>query len=435
MNNLDTVWVLVSAILVFFMHAGFALLESGFGRKKNTVNILAKNVLNVALASLAFYFIGFGLMFGEGGLMGTTGFFPSFDGTDIVGTPDNLPVTAFFFFQMVFAATAATIVSGAVAERIKLNAFMIFAFILVLTVYPIVGHWVWGGGFLATEGFHDFAGSTVVHSVGGWAALTGIIILGPRIGKYTKAGKARAIPGHSMPLATLGMFILWLGWFGFNPGSQLNADGGEIARIALSTNMAAAAGGVTACIVAWMVLKAPDLSMIINGVLAGLVAVTAGCSVVSPLGAIIIGGLAGILVVGAVINLDRLRLDDPVGAVSVHLVGGVFGTLMVGFFSTNADVGLGLFYGGDLSLLGTQLLGVGAVGGFTVVTTGILWFALKKTIGIRVDAEEEYIGLDIAEHKMEAYPSDAIPGRGPSSSSHNADALSAAMVAVATPET
>ncbi|PKN57123.1 MAG: ammonia permease [Deltaproteobacteria bacterium HGW-Deltaproteobacteria-14] len=433
MNNLDTVWVLLSAFLVFFMHAGFALLESGFGRKKNTVNILAKNVLNVALASLAFYFIGFGLMFGEGGLFGTSGFFPSFDGTDLVRTPDNLPVTAFFFFQMVFAATAATIVSGAVAERIKLSAFMIFAFILVLTVYPIVGHWVWGGGFLATEGFHDFAGSTVVHSVGGWAALTGVIILGPRIGKYTKEGKARAIPGHSMPLATLGMFILWLGWFGFNPGSQLNADGGEIARIALSTNMAAAAGGVTACIVAWRVLKAPDLSMIINGILAGLVAVTAGCSVVDPLGAIIIGGVAGVLVVGAVINLDRLRLDDPVGAVSVHLVGGVFGTLMVGFFSTNADVGLGLFYGGDLSLLGTQLLGVGAVGGFTVVTTGILWFALKKTIGIRVDAEDEYLGLDIAEHKMEAYPSDAIPGRGPSAS-HNADALSAAMAAVTTSE-
>ncbi len=390
-------------------------------------------MLNVALASLAFYFIGFGLMFGEGGLFGTSGFFPSFDGTDLVRTPDNLPVTAFFFFQMVFAATAATIVSGAVAERIKLSAFMIFAFILVLTVYPIVGHWVWGGGFLATEGFHDFAGSTVVHSVGGWAALTGVIILGPRIGKYTKEGKARAIPGHSMPLATLGMFILWLGWFGFNPGSQLNADGGEIARIALSTNMAAAAGGVTACIVAWRVLKAPDLSMIINGILAGLVAVTAGCSVVDPLGAIIIGGVAGVLVVGAVINLDRLRLDDPVGAVSVHLVGGVFGTLMVGFFSTNADVGLGLFYGGDLSLLGTQLLGVGAVGGFTVVTTGILWFALKKTIGIRVDAEDEYLGLDIAEHKMEAYPSDAIPGRGPSAS-HNADALSAAMAAVTTSE-
>ena len=433
MNNLDTVWVLVSAFLVFFMHAGFALLESGFGRKKNTVNILSKNVLNVALGSLAFYFLGFGLMFGHGDIAGTSGFFPNFDGSDAVTTPGNLPVTAFFFFQMVFAATAATIVSGAVAERIKLSAYMIFAFVLVLTVYPVVGHWVWGGGFLQTMGFHDFAGSTVVHSVGGWAALTGIIILGPRTGKYTKDGKARAIPGHSMPLATLGMFILWLGWFGFNPGSQLNADGTAIAHIALPTNMAAAAGALTACFTAWAVLKAPDLSMIINGILAGLVAVTAGCSVVSPLGAIIIGGAAGVLVVVAVLGIDRLRLDDPVGAVSVHLVGGVFGTLMVGLFSTNPDVGLGLFYGGGLKLFLTQLTGVGVVGAFTIGSTAVLWFALKKTIGIRVNAEDEYIGLDISEHKMEAYPSDSIPGRGPVAA-HNADLLGAAMVTAATQE-
>ncbi|TNF32624.1 MAG: ammonium transporter [Deltaproteobacteria bacterium] len=433
MNNLDTVWVLVSAFLVFFMHAGFALLESGFGRKKNTVNILAKNVLNVALASLAFYFVGFGLMFGQGDLVGGTGFFPSFDGTDVFNTPENLPATALFFFQMVFAATAATIVSGAVAERIKLGAFMVFAFILVLAVYPIVGHWVWGGGFLAGDGFHDFAGSTVVHSVGGWAALTGVFFLGPRTGKYTKDGKARAIPGHSMPLAAAGMFILWLGWFGFNPGSQLNADGGEIARIALSTNMAAAAGGVTACITAWMVLKAPDLSMIINGILAGLVAITAGCSVIDPLGSIIVGAIAGVLVVFAVLAIDRVKLDDPVGAISVHLVGGVFGTIMVGFFSTNADVGLGLFHGGGADLLLAQLEGVAAVGGFTVLTTAVIWFALKKTVGIRVHAEDEYIGLDIAEHKMEAYPSDAIPGRGPAAT-HNQDALAASLVAAAAPE-
>jgi len=411
MNNLDTVWVLVAAFLVFFMHAGFALLESGFGRKKNTVNILAKNVLNVSLAALAFYFIGFGLMFGEGDLVGGTGFFPSFDGTDVVSTPGNLPVTAFFFFQMVFAATAATIVSGAVAERIKLSAFLVFAFILVLAIYPIVGHWVWGGGFLSGEGFHDFAGSTVVHSVGGWAALTGVFFLGARTGKYGKDGKARAIPGHSMPLATAGMFILWLGWFGFNPGSQLDANGGEIARIALSTNMAAAAGAVTACITAWMVLKAPDLSMILNGALAGLVAITAGCSVIDPLGSIIVGALAGVLVVFAVLGIDKLKLDDPVGAISVHLVGGVFGTLAVGLFSTSPEVGLGLFHGGGMDLFVTQLTGVAAVGGFTVATTGVIWFALKKTMGIRVDAEDEYIGLDIAEHKMEAYPSDVIPGR------------------------
>jgi len=432
MNNLDTLWVLIASVLVFFMHAGFALLESGFGRKKNTVNILAKNILNVALASLAFYFVGFGLMFGQGSeLVGTTGFFPAFDGTDAVTTPDNLPVTAFFFFQMVFAATAATIVSGSVAERIKLNAFLLFAFVAVLVIYPIVGHWIWGGGFLQTAGFHDFAGSTAVHSVGGWAALTGILFLGPRIGKYDKDGKPRAIPGHSMPLAALGMFILWLGWFGFNPGSQLNADGGEIARIALSTNMAAAAGALTATFIATLVLKAPDLSMTMNGALAGLVAVTAGCSVVSPLGAIIIGGLAGFLVVGAVVALDKLRLDDPVGAIPVHLVGGVFGTVMVGFFSTNADVGLGLFYGGGVDLLVKQLIGVAAVGGFTVASTGLVWWLIKLTIGLRVHAEDEYIGLDISEHKMEAYPTDSIPGRGPAAT-HNADLLATALSATAT---
>lgn len=433
-KNLDTVWVLVCAMLVFFMHAGFALLESGFGRKKNTVNILAKNILNVALASLAFYFIGFGLMFGEGGpLIGAGGFFPVFDGTDAVSTPDNLPVTAFFFFQLVFAATAATIVSGAVAERIKLSAFLVFAFILVLALYPIVGHWVWGGGWLATEGFHDFAGSTVVHSVGGWAALTGVYFLGARTGKFTKEGKARAIPGHSMPLAAAGMFILWLGWFGFNPGSQLNADGAEIARIALSTNMAAAAGAVVACIVAWALLRAPDLSMIINGALAGLVAITAGCSVVNPFGAIVIGALAGALVVVAVLGFEKLRLDDPVGAISVHLVCGAFGTLMVGLFSTNADVGLGLFYGGGMDLFVTQLIGVAAVGAFTVVATSVLWIALKKTMGIRVDAEDEYIGLDVAEHKMEAYPTDAIPGTR-NQAAPDAAAVAAVLVAPATPD-
>ncbi len=406
-SNLDTVWVLLCACLVFFMHTGFALLESGLGRSKNTVNILAKNFLTVAIASLAFFFLGFGFMFGEGGFLGLTGFSPTFDGSDVVATPDNLPVAAFFFFQLVFAATAATIVSGAVAERIKLSMYLLFAFVLVLVIYPTVGHWVWGGGFLAEAGFHDFAGSTVVHSVGGWAALVGVLFLGPRRGKYGKDGRVTPIPGHSMALATTGAFILWLGWFGFNPGSQLSADGSAISIIALNTNMAAAAGVIGALIVSWWRLKTPDLSMLLNGALAGLVGITAGCYVVSPLGAIVIGFLSGLIVVFAVLGFDKLRIDDPVGATSVHLVCGVFGTLMVGLFSTNADIGLGLFYGGGATLLGAQLTGVAAVGGFTVAASAVLWFVLKKAFGIRVDEEDEHIGLDLSEHKMEAYPADA----------------------------
>jgi Amt family ammonium transporter len=279
--------------------------------------------------------------------------------------------------------------------------------VLVLIIYPIVGHWVWGGGFLASAGFHDFAGSTVVHSVGGWAALVGVIFLGPRRGKYAKDGRTTPIPGHSMALATAGAFILWLGWFGFNPGSQLSADGGAIAKIALNTNMAAAAGVIGALLVSWWRLKTPDLSMLLNGALAGLVAITAGCYVVSPLASILIGGMAGVIVVFAVLGFDRLRIDDPVGATSVHLVCGVFGTLMVGVFSIDEGIGLGLFYGGGAELLGKQLLGVAAVGGFTVATSAVLWFVLKKAFGIRVDEEDEHFGLDIAEHKMEAYPPDS----------------------------
>ncbi|MFT7582921.1 MAG: Amt family ammonium transporter, partial [Myxococcota bacterium] len=397
-------------MLVFFMHAGFALLESGFSRQKNTVNILAKNFLVVALASLAFFFLGFGFMFGEGDFIGLTGFIPAFDGTDVVGTPANLPVAGFFFFQLVFAATAATIVSGAVAERIKLGAFMAFAFVLVLVIYPVVGHWTWGGGFLSQDGFHDFAGSTVVHSVGGWAALTGAYFLGPRLGRYGKNGKPRAIPGHSMPLAAAGAFILWLGWFGFNAGSQLDASGGAIASIAVVTNMAAAAGALGACLVAFLKLRSPDFSMIVNGALAGLVAITAGCDIISPVGAIIVGGLAGGLVVFAVLTFDRIRIDDPVGAISVHLVCGIFGTLMVGFFATDG----GLFYGGGAELLLAQLTGVGIVGVFTLGSSSAVWLALKHTVGIRVSEEDERIGLDISEMKMEAYPADSTAGGGSS---------------------
>jgi len=409
MSNTDTVWVLICACLVFWMHAGFAMLEVGFARRKNTVNILTKNFLVVALSSISFFLIGFGLMFGDGdSFIGATGFLPSFDGTDIVSlAPPNIPLSAFFFFQLVFAATAASIVSGAVAERIRIEAFLVFSFLLVLFIYPLVGHWIWGGGFLAEAGFQDFAGSTVVHSVGGWAALTGAYFLGPRLGKYTKAGKVRPILGHSMPLATIGAFILWLGWFGFNAGSSLKADPEVIGHVALSTNMAAAAGAVIAGLTAMRVMGSLDLSMVLNGALAGLVAITAGCNVISPAEALIVGAIAGTLVVFAVMFFDRIRIDDPVGATSVHLVCGVFGTLAVGLFSKSG----GLFHGGGFDLLGAQLLGVGTVAVFVLGSSSVLWLGIRKTIGLRVSVEDELIGLDISEMKMEAYPADTVgPG-------------------------
>jgi Amt family ammonium transporter len=413
-SAIDTVWVLLCAVLVFFMNTGFALLEAGFCRAKNTVNILTKNLIVFAIASLAFFAVGFGFMFGEGSsFIGLTGFAPAFDGSDVAATPANLPMAAFFFFQLVFAATAATIVSGAVAERIKLGAFMLFSVVLVAVVYPIVGHWAWGGGLLSDTGFHDFAGSTVVHSVGGWAALAGVVILGPRLGKFGKDGKARAIPGHSMALATAGGLILWMGWFGFNPGSVLSADGPSIAHVALTTNMSAAAGAVAACLVAWWKIKAPDLSMIINGALAGLVAITAGTDVVSPLGAITIGSMAGVLVVFAVLFFDRVRIDDPVGAISVHLVCGVFGTVMTGLFAAKGD-SLGLLYGGGAELLVAQLKGVGLVGAFTLAASGLVWMGVKAVVGMRVPEEDELVGLDISEMKMEAYPADPTSSAVPS---------------------
>jgi Amt family ammonium transporter len=312
----------------------------------------------------------------------------------------GVPLQAKFFFQLVFAGTAATIVSGAVAERIKFLSFIVFSFVLVAVIYPIGGHWAWGGGWLGTAGFKDFAGSTVVHSIGGWAALTGVIILGPRLGKYGKDGKVNPIPGHNMGFATLGTLILWLGWFGFNPGSTMAADVSAIATVIVNTNMAAAAGCLSATVIAWTVLGKPDLSMILNGTLAGLVAITAGCNVVSTVGSVIIGLLAGILVVFAVIFFDRVKLDDPVGALSVHLVNGVFGTLAVGLFATEG----GLFTGGGIALTITQLKGILAVGAFTAVSSAIVWYLLKATVGIRVSPEEEREGLDTGEHGMEAYP-------------------------------
>ena len=415
----DTVWVMVAAFLVFFMNAGFALVESGFCRSKNTVNILAKNFIVFAIACLTFWATGFALMFGDGNLiLGLKGFFlmgadnsPLLDGEGYSGVYTaiawtGVPLDAKFFFQLVFAATAATIVSGAVAERIKFQAYLLFAALLVAVMYPITGHWIWGGGWLGDimgTNFMDFAGSTVVHSVGGWAALAGVLMLGPRLGKYRKDGSINAIPGHSIALATLGGLILWLGWFGFNPGSTMAADAAGIAHISVTTAMAAAAGIAAACGYAWVRLGKPDLSMIINGCLAGLVAITAPCDGVSITGSVIIGLIAGVLVVEWVLIFDKLHVDDPVGALSVHLVNGIWGTLAVGLFNTEA----GLFYGGGANQLIVQAIGVGAVAVFTFVVSIVFWALTKVILGMRVTPEEEYMGLDLSEMGLEAYPQDA----------------------------
>ncbi|MEA5596609.1 ammonium transporter [Rivularia sp. UHCC 0363] len=423
--GLDTVWVVIAAFLVIFMNAGFGMLETGMCRQKNAVNILTKNLIVFALATIAFWVIGFGIMFGDGTpFLGLNGFFLSgADNSPAVGETAyqgvfkslswaGVPLSAKFLFQLAFAGTAATIVSGAVAERIKFIDFLIFSLLLVGIVYPITGHWIWGGGWLATAGFWDFAGSTVVHSVGGWAALMGAAILGPRIGKYSN-GRTNAIPPHNLSIATLGCLILWLGWFGFNPGSTMAADANAISHIALTTNLAAAAGGIAACFVAWGYLGKPDLSMIINGILAGLVGITAPCAWVNLPSAVLIGAIAGVLVVFSVTFFDKIRIDDPVGALSVHLVCGLWGTLAVGLFALGgradglyadgAGPKAGLFFGGGIEQLFTQLAGALAVGGMTVLLSTIFWYALKATLGIRVSREEELEGLDIGEHGMEAY--------------------------------
>ena len=408
---LDTVWVLVAAFLVFFMNAGFALVESGLCRAKNAVNILAKNFIVFGASSVAFWAIGFGLMFGDGSdYVGTAGWgLKGADNSPATGEAyqgvfsalswTGVPLFAKFFFQLVFAGTAATIVSGAVAERVKFVSFVLFSFILVALIYPIGGHWAWGGGWLSKMGFGDFAGSTVVHSIGGWAALAGVIVLGPRLGKYMPDGTVKPILAHNMTSATLGALILWLGWFGFNPGSTMAADPEAISLIALNTNMAAAAGCLTATAAAWLLLGKPDLSMILNGTLAGLVAITAACNVVTPGSSLIIGGVAGVLVVYAVLFFDRVKLDDPVGALSVHLVNGVFGTVCVGLFATEG----GLFMGGGFAKTLTQLIGIGAIGAMAFAFSLGAWMLLKVTMGIRVSAEEEIEGLDVGEHGMEAY--------------------------------
>ena len=405
-NNLNIVWTCVAAFLVFFMQAGFAMVETGLTRAKNAVNILMKNLMDFSIGSLAFFIVGFGLMFGAT----TTGFFGTSDfllglepyGEDF-GT-QQWPFT-FLIFQTVFAATAATIVSGAMAERTKFSGYLIYSVFITAFIYPVFGSWAWGGlynggGWLENLNtpFLDFAGSTVVHSVGGWLALAGAIALGPRIGKYGADGKPKAIPGHNLPLAALGVFILWFGWFGFNPGSTTTGDG-SIGYIAVTTNLSAAAGAVAAMLTSWIILKKPEGSMSLNGALAGLVAITAPCDGVSPVAAIIIGLIAGVLVVLSVLAFDRIGVDDPVGAISVHGVCGAWGTLSCGLF--NLDTGL--FYGGGVSQLITQAIGVGAGFAWAFGCGMILFYGIRFTMGLRVSAEEELRGLDIGEHGMEAY--------------------------------
>lgn len=408
-STLDSIWVLVSAFLVFFMHAGFALVESGFCRKKNAVMVLLKNVGVVALSSVLFYAVGFGFMFGDGNaVIGLSGFFPGPD-VSLAAAPAGLPLYVFLFFQLVFAATAATIVSGAVAERARLGTFFAFTAVAVTFVYPVVGHWVWGGGFLSTLGFHDFAGSTVVHAVGGAMALVGALVIGPRRGKYKKDGSVKPMPAHNFPLAALGVLILWLGWFGFNGGSTLSANPAAIAPVILVTNLSAAAGFLVATAHVRVRTGMLDLSMGLNGALAGLVAITAGCDVIGPAEALVLGSVAGVVVVEGVFLLDRSRIDDPVGAIPVHLFCGLLGTVAVGLFAGGESPGL--FHGGGVSLLGTQLLGAAASAGFAGLVGGATWLGLKAVArGVRVSAEHEEEGLDLAECGVTAYADDFVGG-------------------------
>jgi Amt family ammonium transporter len=418
---LDTVWVVFAGVLVFFMNLGFAAVETGLARQKNSVNILSKNFIVFAVSSLGFLVLGWGLMFGDGnGFMGLKGLFMASGADNSPATGDayrgvysaiswtGIPFWAKFFFQLVFCGTAATIVSGAVAERIKYVSFIVFSLLLTMLVYPIVGHWIWGGGFLQAKGMLDFAGGSVVHSVGGWAALSGVMLLGPRIGKYTKDGKIRPIPGHNMSLATIGAFVLWFGWFGFNPGSTMAVDPTSISHILVTTNTAGIIAILTATATSWIVIGKPDLGMSINGLLAGLVAITPCCAFVSVTSSLIIGAISGILVVLSVMFFDRIKMDDPVGAISVHLVHGVLGTLFVGLFAQDGVGGIstpnGLFFGGGFELLGVQALGVLSVGAFVFVSTTIIWLLIKYTMGMRVSKKEEIEGLDIGEHGNKGYP-------------------------------
>ena len=439
--TVNNVWMMVATFLVFIMHLGFATLESGLTRAKNTTNILFKNTAIISIGILTYAIVGFNLMYpGDfnyitSGVLGFSGFgiSPQMDaagvntGEAIAYAGGNYTYWTDFLFQAMFAATGATIISGAVAERIKLSSFLIFVTVFVTFVYTIPGSWHWGGGWLAELGFHDFAGSTIVHSIGGWGALAGVILLGPRIGKYVK-GQIRPIMGHNMPLATIGVFLLWLGWFGFNGGSELSANPGNTSRVLVTTCIAAAAGVVAAMLVSWVIQKKPDLSMALNGALAGLVGITAPCNLVTVGGAMVIGLVAGVLVVLSVLMFDKIKIDDPVGAISVHLVCGIWGTLAVGLFAAQAIlagpaavteaasaaaatpndaaeiVNTGLFYGGGVGQLGSQIIGIVAIGAFVFIASLLLFGILKASpLGLRVSEEEELKGLDLSEHGQEAY--------------------------------
>ncbi|MFV0399171.1 MAG: ammonium transporter [Oscillospiraceae bacterium] len=405
-SSVDTIWVLLGAAMVFLMQAGFAMVETGFTRAKNAGNIIMKNLMDFALGSLVFWFIGFGLMHGTsiGGIIGVPDLFIRGD----YGA--SYPSSAFIIFQTVFCATAATIVSGAMAERTKFSAYCIYSIVISMLVYPISGHWIWGGGWLSQLGFHDFAGSTAVHMVGGISALIGAKILGPRIGKYSRKGKSRAIPGHSLTLGALGVFILWFCWFGFNGSSTLSMTGDDTIRsvgnIFVTTNLAAVAAATVTMIITWIRYKKPDVSMTLNGALAGLVAITAGCDAVSPVGAAIIGGIAGVAVVFGIEFVDKvLKIDDPVGAIGVHGICGALGTVLTGLFAVDG----GLFYGGGWRYIGIQLLGVAAIIAWVAVTMTIVFNVIKRTIGLRVSEAEEVAGLDIVEHGLASSYADFMP--------------------------
>jgi Amt family ammonium transporter len=407
---LDTIWVMVTAFLVMWMQAGFALVETGLTRAKNAVNICMKNLLDYCFGTLTFWLIGFSIMFG-----GASKFWGGLDGAMLNTETEQfaslswslVPLDAKFFFQLVFAATTATIVSGAMAERTKFVSYMVYSAVVSACIYPVSGHWIWGAGWLADAGFWDFAGSTVVHSCGGWLSLIGAFILGPRIGKFGPDGKPRAIPGHNLVLVTLGVFVLWLGWFGFNPGSTMAADANSIAKITINTNAAAAIGAIAALFTAKVLFGKWEATMALNGALAGLVAITAPCAWVSIPSSFAIGLIAGILVVLSVIGIERyLKIDDPVGAISVHGVCGAWGTLALGLFSAGTgelSPSPGLFMGGDATQLIAQLKGVLAVMAWALGTGAILFTAIKYTIGLRVSPEEEKEGLDFGEHGNEAY--------------------------------
>jgi Amt family ammonium transporter len=398
-DALDMIWLLVAAALVFFMQAGFAMVEIGLTRAKNASNIIMKNLMDFSAGAIVYWAFGWAIMYGTSyhGWFGQSQFF-------IVGADSIL--FRDWMFQVVFAATAATIVSGAMAERTKFSAYLVYSIVISGLIYPVSGHWVWGGGWLGELGFYDFAGSTLVHSVGGWAALTGAIALGPRIGKYVSNGKkhtSKAIPGHNLPMASLGVFILWFGWYGFNAGSTLSGTDLGMASIAVTTTLGAASGSIGAMVISWVKFKKPDVSMSLNGALAGLVGITASTAVISPLGALIIGFAAGLIVVLSVEFIDKvLHIDDPVGAISVHGVCGLWGTIAVGLFGMSEDV-TGLFYGGGFRQLGIQVVGAVSVMLWVLLASGMLFFLIKSFHGLRVSEHEELAGLDLSEHGSESY--------------------------------